>query len=373
MQLKSLRPIGAAWQGPFMPEQLDIGVEGRLGVIALNRPEVINALSLSMIEGITAQLSAWRNDPGVRAVLFEGRGAKGFCSGGDVRVVRGHVLEGRPDLADAFLAAEYHMDGVVATYPKPIIAMTDGIVMGGGIGIAGHASFRITTPNARYAMPEAGIGFVPDVGVNWILAKTPEHRALLFLLSGLPVSGADVLGLGLADCCIEPEKMAEFRGGVVTAVGTGDIEPALVALMQGYSIQAGERPLGQLADRHADALSHADAAEIVEAIAQEAADDPELAPFAEAIGSRSRMSLTAIVSGHRAARRLTSVEAVLELDLRLASFLTRHPDFAEGVRAQLVDKDRQPRWQAGWPDAALRAALAHAVAVPPEPALTARA
>src|SRR5690606_41177822 len=111
--------------------------------------------------------------------------------GGDVRVGRRYILEGRPDLAEAYFATEYHMNGVVATYPKPVIALTDGIVMGGGIGIAGHASFRITTPSARYAMPEAGIGFVPDVGVNWILAKTPEHRALLFLLSGLPVSGAD--------------------------------------------------------------------------------------------------------------------------------------------------------------------------------------
>lgn len=356
-----------------MPEQLDIGVEGRLGVIALDRPEAINALSPAMIEGITAQLSAWRNDPGIGAVLFEGRGPKGFCAGGDVRVVRGHVADGHPERAEAYLAAEYHMDGMVATYPKPVVALTDGIVMGGGIGIAGHASFRITTPNARYAMPEAGIGLYPDVGVNWILAKTPEHRALLFLLAGLPVSGADVLALGLADCCIEPEKMTEFRGGVVTAVGTGDIEPALVALMQGYSIQAGERQLGRLADRHADPLSLAGADEILEALAEEAEEDPELTPYVEAIGSRSRMSLMAIVSGHRAARRLTSVEAVLELDLRLTSLLMRHPDFAEGVRAQLIDKDRQPRWQPGWPDAAARAALADAVAGPPEPALTARA
>jgi enoyl-CoA hydratase len=355
-----------------MPEQLDIGVEGRLGVIALDRPEAINAISLGMIEGITAQLAAWRDDGRVRAVLFEGRGPKGFCAGGDVRAVRAHVLEGRPEVADAYFAAEYHMDGLIATYPKPVVAITDGIVMGGGIGIAGHASFRITTPVARYAMPEAGIGFVPDVGVNWILAKAPEHRSLLFLLTGLPVSGADVLALGLADCCIEPEKLAEFRAGVVTAGGTGDIEPALVALMQGYSIQAGERELCELADRCAEAFSLATAAEIVAALAEDAEDDPQLAPLAEALATRSPMSLEAIVAGHRAARRLTSVETVLELDLRLASFIARHPDFAEGVRAQLIDKDRKPRWQPGWPDAATREALAAAVAGAPEPALAAQ-
>lgn len=355
-----------------MPEHLEIGVEGHLGVIALNRPAAINALSLPMIEGITAQLDAWRNDDGVRAVLFEGRGEKGFCAGGDVRVVRTHVLEGRPDLADAYFAAEYHMDGLIASFAKPVIALADGIVMGGGIGVAGHASFRITTPAARYAMPEAGIGFVPDVGVNWILAKTPEHRALLFLMSGLPASGADVLALGLADCCIEPHKLAEFRSGVVTAVGTGDIEPALVALMQGYSIQAGDRQIGALADRHADALSRGSAAEIVEALSENAGGDPELVPFTDALATRSRMSLEAIVAGHRAARRLTSVEAVLELDLRLATFMARHADFAEGVRAQLVDKDRKPRWQPDWPDAATREALTAAVAGRPEPALAAQ-
>ncbi|HHY48127.1 MAG TPA: enoyl-CoA hydratase/isomerase family protein, partial [Alphaproteobacteria bacterium] len=321
-----------------MTNQLEITVEGRLGCITLARPEAINALSPEMIAGITERLTAWRGDPAVRAVLFEGRGEKGFCAGGDVRYVRDCIVAGRPAAADAYFAAEYRMNATIATYPKPVLAITDGIVMGGGIGIAGHASFRITSPAARYAMPEAAIGFVSDVGVNWILAKAPEHRALLFLLTGLPVSGADVLALGLADCCVAPGRIAELRAGIVAAVSTGDVEPALVALLQAASIQAGERDLAAIASRVQDTLALPTAGDIVEELTHEADEDPALAPLAAALATRSPTSLEAILQSHRAARRLSSVEAVLALDRRLASYMARHHDFSEGVRAQLVER-----------------------------------
>lgn len=330
-----------------MTAQIGVSVEGRLGVIALDRPEAINALSLDMIEAIASRLLSWREDEAIRAVLFEGRGPKGFCAGGDVREVREHVIAGHPARARAYFAAEYRMDGLIATYPKPVIAMTDGVVMGGGIGIAGHASFRITTPRARYAMPETAIGFVPDVGVNWILGKAPEHRALMFLMSGLPVTGADVLALGLADCAAPPEAFTALRAGIVAAVGTGDIEPALVALLQSASIQAGERELCDLADRHADAFEAETAGEIVAELSARVGEDAALAPVADAMASRSPTSLEASLLGHRAARRLASVDDVLALDLRLASTFAVLPDFAEGVRAQLIDRDRAPRWQPG--------------------------
>lgn len=347
-----------------MTPQLAIGVEARLGVIALDRPEAINALSLPMIEGITAQLDAWRSDDYVRAALFEGRGDKGFCAGGDVRYVRERVLAADPAGADAYFAAEYAMNALIATYPKPVIAMTDGIVMGGGIGVAGHAAFRLMTPTARYAMPEATIGFVSDVGVNWILSKTPEHRALLFLLTGLPAIGADVLALGLADCCVAPERRAEIRRGIVTAAATGDIEPALVALLQSESIQAGERDLCAIADRIADTLELPTAADIVAEITEDVEDDPALAPIAEALAARSPVSLELILQSHRAARRLGSIEGVLALDRRAAAFMARHPDFTEGVRAQLVDKDRRPIWRNAGVSDVERAEIAAVVAPP---------
>jgi enoyl-CoA hydratase len=328
-----------------MTSQLIVGVEGRCGVIALNRPEAINALSLEMIEGITDQLSAWQADGRIRAVLFEGRGPKGFSSGGDVRHARERVLAGDAAGAEAYFAAEYRMNRMIAGFPKPVIAIAEGIVMGGGIGIAGHADFRVTTSSARYAMPEAAIGFICDVGVNFILGKAPEHRALLFLLSGLPVSGADVLALGLADCCVAPDRLSEVRAGILGAVASlGEVEPGLVALLQSESIQAGERDLCAIADRIADTMNLPTAAEIVAETQAEAAELPDLAPVAAALASRSPTSLEAILMSHRAARRLPDIEAVLDLDLRLAAFMARQPDFAEGVRAQLVDRDRRPRW-----------------------------
>src|SRR6185369_2057527 len=134
-----------------------------------------------MIEGIAAALVGWRDDPKIGAVLIAGGGAKGFCSGGDVRAARALVLEGRADAADAYFAAEYRMNGLVAGYPKPLVAISHGITMGGGIGIAGHANIGLTQPGARYAMPESAIGFFADVGVNAILSKAPLNRALLFL------------------------------------------------------------------------------------------------------------------------------------------------------------------------------------------------
>ena len=162
-----------------MSAQIETSIEGQLGVIALNRPEAINALNLPMIEAIRGVLKLWEADERVKAVLFEGRGTRGFCAGGDVRSAREAVLAGNKALADRFFATEYAMNREIATYGKPVIAIADGVVMGGGIGIAGHAQFRFTTPNARFAMPEAAIGFVCDVGVNAILRKAPLHWALL--------------------------------------------------------------------------------------------------------------------------------------------------------------------------------------------------
>jgi enoyl-CoA hydratase len=324
---------------------LEVAVEGHLGTIALNRPAAINALDLGMIEGIREALAAWRDDPQVRAVLFEGRGPRGFCSGGDVRAVREMILAGRREAAEAFFAAEYAMNGMIADYRKPVVALSQGIVMGGGIGIAGHAAFRFTTPEARFAMPEAAIGFICDVGVNYILAKAPEPRALAFLMTGLPVMGADALALGLADCTIVAERMAEVRSGIVSAAAAGRVETALVGLMQAQSIEPGPAEFCALADQLADAFAGETAAEVVAAVTEAAAADGAIAVIAEALRSRSPTSLEAILQSHRMARRLQEVEPILALDLQLARLLAGLPDFAEGVRALLVDKDQRPRWQ----------------------------
>jgi enoyl-CoA hydratase len=232
-----------------MSEQVQISIEGQMGVIALNRPEAINALNLEMIEAIRARLTLWAVDGAIKAVLFEGRGSKGFCAGGDVRAVRAAVLSDNHAGADAFFVSEYGMNGQIARYPKPVVAITHGVVMGGGLGIAGHARYRFTTPEARFAMPEAAIGFFCDVGVNAILSRSPVHRALLFELSGVPVGAADALALGLTDCAILPERLAEVRRLIVGAADSSNVDAALTGIMEAESIQAGERTFCDLADR----------------------------------------------------------------------------------------------------------------------------
>lgn len=335
-----------------MTGQLDVIREGNLGIIALNRPEAINALSLEMIDGITRALEQWADDDEIRLVLFEGRGPRGFCSGGDVRAVRQAVLAGQPEAGDAFFAAEYRMNGIIARYSKPLVALTHGIVMGGGIGIAGHCAFRFTTSEARFAMPEAAIGFTCDVGVNFILAKAPVHRALAFAMTGVPVGAADALALGLTDCAIDPARIDAVRAGIAAAAGATRIEAALGALMQAEMAPVGEAALCAAADRQR-ALDWTDTAAIVGSAGLE----PQLAQLT----LRSPTSLVAIGESHHAARRMADIGQVLAADLRLARLLSRWPDFAEGVRAVLVDKDHKPRWQPRTIEEVDRAAIKAAI------------
>jgi enoyl-CoA hydratase len=328
-----------------MTSQLEISVEGNLGVIALNRPEAINALSREMIDGIFATLERWRQDEAVRVVLFEARGSRGFCAGGDVRAIRKLVVEGEFDAADAYFAAEYAMNLAISTYPKPVAALGHGVVMGGGIGILGHARYSFVASDSRFAMPEAAIGFVSDVGVNALLALVPEPRALAFLLSGMTVGVGDALTLGLCDAAIDPARREAVRAGIVAAAAQTDAETTLVMLMQAESIQADSPSLCGDADRLAEAFGGGTTTAILTALAAAAAGDDATGRLRDAIVSRSPTSLAAVLLSHRAARQRPGIADVLTLDLRLARFMVRQPDFVEGVRAVLVDKDQTPRWR----------------------------
>lgn len=329
----------------LMPEhpspEIETQVEGRLGVITLNRPKAINALNRGMISAIRARLDAWRGDESIRAVLFEGRGEKGFCAGGDVRAARQAVIEGRPGDADAFFFDEYAMNGEIANYEKPVIAICDGIVMGGGIGIAGHADFRFATPTVKFAMPESAIGFFSDVGVNAILARAPLHRALLFLMTGTAVGPGDARALGLTDCIVKAHHLPDLRVQLRAACEAAEVDTQIVALMQSETIEPDEPKLCADADRLAEALGLETAAEIVAGIEELEDGTPVHGPL---LRKRSPTSLAAIVVSHHTARHRQDVDAVLGLDRRFASHMARQPDFAEGVRAVLVDKDNAPRW-----------------------------
>jgi enoyl-CoA hydratase len=272
-------------------------------------------------------------------VLFTGNGPKGFCSGGDVRAARALVLAGRPEEADAYFATEYRMNRLIASYPKPLVALTHGIVMGGGIGVAGHCSFRVTQPGARFAMPESAIGFFADVGVSAILAKTTLNRALLFLMSGVSVGASDALALGLADAIVAPERAETFAADLAGAAASSDPRTAIVRLMEAESVIAGDAPFCALADL----LPAGEPKSPADFVARVAAC-PALADIAALFAARCPGSLVATFFGQLEARRLMDVEKTLDMDLRLATVMARRPDFAEGVRAVLVDKDQAPRW-----------------------------
>lgn len=320
-----------------MTGQLEISREEHLGIIALNRPEAINALNAEMIGGITRTLEQWRDDDGIRAVLFEGRGARGFCAGGDVRAVRQMVLDGRPEQADAYFAAEYFMNGLIATFPKPTVALTHGVVMGGGIGIAGHCRYRLSLGEGKWAMPEAAIGLVTDVGVNYILAKAPLDDALVFLMSGATASVAGALSLGLLDGMVAADDREGLLSDVAAAAQAPDIDAAMVHVIQRRGLAGGRHERDETGDRMA-ASHDIDWGDFTTAARTVAALHAESGP------SNSPTSLFAIHASHIAARKLATVQDVLALDLRLAKLLCRLPDFAEGVRAVLVDKDRRPKW-----------------------------
>lgn len=341
-----------------MTPRVEVDRIGGCVVITLDRPEAINALNREMIDAVAGTLRKCRNDPAVRLVLFEGRGPRGFCSGGDVRAVRELVLAGRATEADSYFAAEYAMNGLIARYPKPTVALTHGVVMGGGIGIAGHCRYRFTLPSARFAMPESAIGFFCDVGVNALLARVPLHRALAFALSGVAVGAADAIALGLADCVIDADRLAGVRSAIIEAGLGDDAEGALARLCE-----AERRPGGEAAFCAAtDHFAHLDWTDLEAAVSALAA-----APMTAVTARRSPTSLVAIHLSHLAARPAPDIERILAMDYALARLIARAPDFAEGVRAVLVDRDQSAHWSPQSIAAVERSGFASAIAALSQP------
>ena len=289
------------------PEVIVDVVDG-VGRLTLNRPRAINALTLGMIRTLQAALDAWRDDAGVTAVELRGAGERGLCSGADVRAIRQVVLDGGDHLE--FFREEYVLDGSIATYPKPYTAWLEGITMGGGLGLSAHASRRIVTPASRLAMPETIIGFTPDVGILHHLTRAPGELGTHLALTGTAVGAADALLVGLADeCCGE--------------AGPGVLEGARSWIDPCYDSDDPADVVGRL----------------------ETHPDPDARVAALDLRARSPLSVAVTLEAVRRAGAMTSVAEVLAQDLVLARHLAGGPDFVEGVRAQLVDKDRSPRWQ----------------------------
>lgn len=323
-------------------------VRGRVGEVTLNRPRAINALDQPMVDSLLGRLEEWAQDDRIGAVFLRGAGDRGLCAGGDVRALRQAVLEGRPEEAMQFWRTEYRLDAMIATYPKPVVAWMDGITMGGGIGLAGHAQVRLATERSSVAMPETIIGFFPDVGGMHLLARAPGELGTYAALTGLPVTGADAVAMGLADAVVGSDRQDTVLAALVTAVAdglhTGAKADLLARLLGGQIPPVPDSPL--LHEQHwiDECYAGDDAAVILQRLRER--PEARAREAAEAMAARSPHSVAVTLEALRRAADL-DVHEVLAQDYVLCRTFLHHPDFAEGVRAQLVDKDRSPRWTHG--------------------------
>ncbi|NYE18173.1 enoyl-CoA hydratase/isomerase family protein [Microbacterium immunditiarum] len=319
-----------------------VRAEGGLGRLTLNRPRAINALDLGMIRELTAALDAWESDPEVRAVLLDGEGERGFCAGGDVRTLYQQIVGGDPEATGEFFRAEYALNARIAEYPKPVIALADGITMGGGIGLAGHAQARVVTERSQLAMPETRIGFTPDVGGTWLLGRAPGRLGEYLGLTGATMGGADAVYAGFADAIVPSERLGELREALEGAVREGqDLDTALRAYSTGGRPQSSLQSARPWID---DSFSADTVAEVVERLRTR--PEPEASATADTLAELSPTALAVTLAAVRRARELPSLRDALAQEYGLVMwFATTQPDLVEGIRAQLIDKDRDPHWQ----------------------------
>jgi enoyl-CoA hydratase/carnithine racemase len=307
--------------------------DGRAAHVVLNRPRALNALTLEMVGLIHAQLEEWAHDDTVGTVVLTGAGERGLCAGGDIMALWADVPAGGR-LAARFWAAEYRLISLISRYPRPFVAVMDGIVLGGGIGLSAHAAVRIVTERSSIGMPETGIGFLPDVGGTYLLARAPGEIGTHLALTGGSVGAGDAVGIGLADHYVPSDRV----GRLLELLAVEDPRDAVAECAE----PAPEAPLLAARTWIDPAYAGDDAAAIA---ARLAAGGPEAARAAgRSLARRSPTSVTVTLRAIRQARRLPSLEQVLVQDYRLVRRLHALPDFTEGVRAQIVDKDRNPTW-----------------------------
>lgn len=308
-------------------------VDGNVGLITLNRPKAINSLNQPMIDALSAVLTDWARDDKVRAVLLSGAGERGLCAGGDVVSI---YHSARKDGVEArrFWRDEYQLNAQISEFAKPYVAVMDGIVMGGGVGVSAHANTRVVTDTSKVAMPEVGIGFIPDVGGVYLLSRAPGGLGLHAALTGAPFSGADAIAMGFADHYVPHADVEAFRRAVVA----DGVESALAK----YAV---EPPPGELAAQR-DWIDECYAGQTVEDIvaALRAHGASPAHDAADLIATRSPIALSVTLAAVRRAADLPTLKDVLVQDYRVSSASLRSHDMVEGIRAQLIDKDRNPQW-----------------------------
>lgn len=325
----------------------------RLGVARLNRPRQLNALTLQMCQLMLDKLRAWSSDQGIVAVLIEGAGDKGFCAGGDVAEVIRNVRAGGPQrfvYGDAFFAVEYQLDYLLHTYPKPLIAYSHGVCMGGGVGLAVGARHRFVADGSRIAMPEIHIGLFPDVGGGWFLNRVPGAAGTVMALTGMIVNEADALFAGLADYFVPLEARDTLNERLLALDWSGDaarddeaVTRLGLSMHRKFKLGLPTSNLQQYFDAIRFIGSQPTVIAVRDALRAAADEDPFFRGPADNLAQGSPTAAQITFEYLRRSRHL-SLREVLELDLVLARNCQRGGDFGEGVRALLIDKDRKPAW-----------------------------
>ena len=310
-------------------------VENGWGRLTLNRPAALHALNTAMCEAMTQALLAWRDDAGVGAVMIDHAGPRGFCAGGDIRMI---AQSGAGDIAEAraFFRAEYRLNALLFGYAKPVVAVMDGIVMGGGVGISAPASYRIATERTVFAMPETGIGLFPDVGGGWFLPRLPGETGMWLALTGARLKAADCLLLGLATDFVRTEQVEALKAALLAR------PEAVDTVVTEFEAEAGEPPLSH----RREAIDRAFGGDSVEAVfAALAADGSTWAQEQLAtLRTKSPQAMKVAFRQLRQGRDMAGFAEEMAVEYRIALRVCALPDFREGVRALLVDKDNAPRW-----------------------------
>jgi enoyl-CoA hydratase len=315
---------------------------GPVGHLSLNRPKALHALTLEMCRATSAALSDWADDGAVHAVMIDHAEGRGFCAGGDIAFLRNSALNDGGKSGREFFHAEYQLNHQLFTYPKPVVAFMDGITMGGGVGISQPAKFRVVTENTRFAMPESGIGLFPDVGGGWYLSRLPGRLGQFLALTGARLDGAECLWAGLATHYLPAEKLPEAKARIVA-------DPSRIGgILSELSVTPPEARLAQNEDRINKHFASDDYRAILDSLE---ADDGEWAQKErDTLGTKSPQTCAVALRQMAEAKQLDDFADNMAMEYRIASRVLTRPDFAEGVRAVIVDKTNDPQWEPPTPE-----------------------
>ena len=316
-------------------------IEGRVGRITLNRPQALHALTTDMCQAMTDALLAWRQDPAVELVLLDHAGERGFCAGGDIRMLA-ESGAGDGKAAREFFFIEYRLNHLLFEYPKPVAVIMDGITMGGGVGLAMPARYRVASEKTTFAMPETGIGLFPDVGGGWFLPRMPGHIGQWLALTGARIKAADCELVGVATDFVESARIADLKAAIIA-------DPAAIeTVLTEYEGDAGRPPLAQ----HQDEIDKIFGLEGLETIlaALHAAQTDWAQEQLKVLATKSPQTMKVALRQLQLGGQAKTFAENMAMEYRVGARVVQRHDFLEGVRAVIVEKDHAPRWNPPTPE-----------------------